>query len=1014
MKALSFLLNRPIGVSLFFLAFVLLGLVSALKIPIALLPDIPVGTITIKTEAEGYSARKLEDEIASYIRFQMLQVSKVEGIESRSYDGINITRLSFPFGSDMEMALFEVNEQLDRVLNLLPRSLPRPIVMQTDIADIPVFYLNLTIEGETDFTNVEFNRFAHDVVRRRLEQLPGIAFVDISGVVEEEIAIIPDREKMRQLNIDYKEIENTIQESLIYPFTVQLTKNKLEYTLAFPAILKGAEDIEQLYIKRDSRNIPLRNFAQVKLQQKPAQGYCISNGEQAISMAIIGQDGSRLDQLKTDVNQVVKEIQSRYPQMAFEIINDQSELLVTTISNLVITLLIGTVLAIVMVLLFLGSRRLPFIIGLSIPVSLLISLMFFRLLGLSINIVSLSGLILGIGMMIDNSIIVVDNISRKYLETNNLTSAVIKAPIEVFPPLLSSVLTTTGIFIPLIFLSGLSGALFYDQAIAIATGLFVSLAVSIILIPLYYKILKPANVDRKTIFNSLFYRFYEHGFTVVYKHQITAAIVAIVLIVAGYFSIVGIRKEKMPPLTRLNNMIHIDWNQEISAKENSRRAIELSGVVKDLYEQQVIWAGRQQYYLQHLAEQSIREARVYQKFKTPAARDSATSRLAWWMAKNYPAAVMTYEIVPNLFDYIFEDDEPDLELRFYYDHPDMGTYYIFEPLLDSLERSIFPVRTRALPTQEQIGFVMDPSRMRLLDINRESLAAELSNQLQPAKIASLARGAQLQDITFRNRHPFTIDWANEVFLNNSENRRIPLSRLGDETRYLNYTSIYANRQGEYIPAEIMKGEITDPNHIIERAKSVVNNHSGWNVEATGEMINKNKLALEMGLVMAVSVILLYFILAAQFESLIQPLIILLEIPMDIIGVTLMLFLFGSSINIMSMIGIIVMAGIAINDSILKVDTINLLRKEGMSLDEAIHKAGQIRLRPIIMTSLTTICALVPFLFVGGIGNEIQKPLALAIIGGLGLGTIVSLLYVPFFYRWTYLLGDYLKVQFSKK
>lgn len=997
-----------------FLAFVLLGVVAMQQIPVSLLPAIPIGNITIKTVAEGYSSRKLDDEAIRHIRYQMMQISKVKDISSKTYDGLGIVELSFPMGTDMDLALFEVNEQLDRVLGMLPRDINRPVVMQIGASDIPIMYLNLTQKKQSQWSATELSRFANDVVRRRLEQIPGVAFVDISGVAHDEVAITPNRARMELLGIKNSDIVNLLSNTSHKATTVRLQQGEQEYQIVFPTLVSTLHQLREMEIRKNNRKVRLHEVCHIDIKTKPADGYCLYNGLPAISMAVIGQDGSRVGVVKESIQEVISQLTTNYPQISFSEVNDQSEFLELTISNLVITLIIGTLLAIAMVFLFIGSSRLPIVIGVSIPVSLLISILFFNILGISVNIISLSGLILGIGMMIDNAIIVVENISRRYAITNNLSFAVVEGPMEVLVPLLSSVLSTTSIFIPLVFLSGISGALFYDQAIAISVGLFVSLVVSMVLIPLYYKLLRPVHTADSTFASRVFQRLYELGFTFFEKHQKMLMLLCALLIIGGVLSLINAKKERIPEVTRTNAMVYVDWNSPITPQENQKRTQQLLNIAKGKTSQQLAWVGRQQYFLNHLSNQNARETRCFFAFATQNSWQAILDSMQSWLAVTYPKAIIEQEIVPNLFDYIFLDNEPELTLQLQYSNPEQALPGNSLPMLTNIKKALRPLQVQDIAIQEQIHFNINPQRLDALGVNAQQLITDIALQLNNHKVSTISQGIDVKDIVIKGDSSLSNEWAREVFITNGSNTKVALSKLGAEHRAVGWNAIYANKQGEYLPLPIESLGNNSAQWVVNQAKMVMQGHENWSVSAIGSATQQKAQFREMMLVLIVSLGLLFFILAAQFESLTQPLIILLEIPINIIGVTLMLFLFGSSINIISMIGIVVMAGIVINDSILKVDTINRLIKGGETVRNAVHKAGKIRLRPIIMTSLTTIFALIPFLFGKGLGNEIQKPMALAIIGGLGLGTVVSLVFLPFFYQWLHKATVFAKKRFCRR
>ncbi|MCG8411204.1 MAG: efflux RND transporter permease subunit [Bacteroidales bacterium] len=997
MKIIAFFYHRPVAVSMFFLALVLLGIISAFKIPVTLLPEIPIGKISIKVEAPEYSSRKIEDEITRNLRLQLLQLNNTTEINSTTRNNVSQLELSFPFGTDMEMAFIEVNEQIDRFLPMLPKNIERPKVMHSKANDIPIFYLNLTPK-ENNLEELEkLNTFAKNVLVRRLEQLKGIAFVDISGINQTEILIRKNKAKCSVLGITNKDIELAIGSILSKSKNIKLERNNQEYNIQFQSPIQNINDLNDVIITKEKFRIPISEICSIEKKIKAPDGYCISNGKQTISLAVICQSSSRISKLKKDIQKLINEQQQTYPQLQFELINDQSKLLNITISNLLQSLLVGFFLVLIVVFIFIPNKNLSLLIGFSIPISLLICLFFFDLFHISINIISLSGLILGIGMMIDNAIIVIDNINRKYEKTNNLFLSTTQGTSEIFSALLSSALTTTCIFIPLIFLSGISGALFHDQAIAIATGLFVSLGVSCILLPVWYKKIDPTPNTKSTSINKWFLNLYEKGFLFLSKRQKTLAVTSGLLIIIGIGGIMTLKRETMPKITRLNSLIHINWNEEITSSENKRRTTELHKLLNKYTSNQLSWVGRQQYILGHIQEQSPKETRTFLSFEKKQDKQQAIYELNKIITSQYPIAIVKNEIVPNLFDFIFSKKDPDLKLKLYYNNPEIAKPNKIKPLYNQID-SLFANEKKLInPTQTTISYKLNPKKLNLYKINYSSIIDQIKYNLTKYKINKFAEGKDIFDIVLDNNSEYTNNWADTFYIKNEKGDAFSLKKLGQQQQITEWEQITADKSGEYLPYEIH--DLHTVNIPRNKLNQLFINNSNWHLGISGNANQKSSLAKEMLIILIISVLLLYFILAAQFESLTQPLIILLELPINLSGIFLILSISHSSLNILSMIGIVVMVGIVINDSILKVDTINRFIAEGSKPNEAIHQAGLIRLRPILMTSLTTILALTPFLFGNGIGNEIQKPLSLVIIGGLGLGTIVSSLFVPFFYKW---------------
>lgn len=999
MKVISFFYKRPVAVTMVFLAMLILGIVSIFEIPVTMLPEIPIGKITVKVDAPGYSSRKLEDDVIKNLKFQLMQLNYASSIESETRNNSGVIELYFPFGTDMEMAFIETNEQVDRYLPSLPKDIQRPKVMHTTANDIPLFYLNIWTSSINPETFSELNVYVKNVISRRLEQLPGIAFVDLSGLIETEIKITKDTSKFVSLGLNDQDLELVLKKSLIENKTFTLEKNSQEFKLLLQSPVQNFKDLKEIVLSKDGKILTLGEICKIEKSIKSPEGYCLLNGSPAISLAIISQPGSRIGKVKSDVRKLLTQIHNEYPDIKYEIVNDQGLLLNSTLNNLLQSLIVGFILALVIVYVFIPNRALALLIGISIPISLLISIFFFNLVNMTINIISLSGLILGIGMMIDNAIIVIDNISQKYFESENIFKSVVIGTTEIFQPLLSSVLTTTCIFIPLVFLSGISGALFKDQAIAIAIGLSVSLLISIVLLPVYFKIIKPKFKSGNSIVNRWFHDVYEKAFRRLNRKPITVVVLSVLFIITGFVGLGIINREEMPEITRLTNSIYIDWNEQITCNENNRRIRSLHKELEPNALNVLSWIGKQQFILNHIKEQGVKESRTFIAFASKHDQEKGLKQLNEFVSERYPNAIIKNEIVANIFDFVFSDSEPDLTLKLYYQNKFDAQPQKVRKIIKRLDSLAFPEKRTELAVQSIVGYRIDPVRLQMLDIDYSSAVAEIQNFFQPYKLGEISDGNEINDIVISSQQHISGFWQNGFILKNKNGENYSIEKLGIQTNIEEWEVIFADQNGEYIPFEIPV--LVNNNFPIEKTRSVISGYDGWSLVAEGAIYNKQKQLIEMVVVFIISVLLLYFILAAQFESLLQPLIILIEIPIDLAGIFILLFVFDDSLNIISLIGIVVMTGIVINDSILKIDTINRLIKSGYTIDNAIHYAGVIRLRPILMTTLTTILALIPYLFGSGIGNEIQRPMALVIIGGLFLGTIVSSLFVPFYYKGLY-------------
>ncbi|MFV0247969.1 MAG: efflux RND transporter permease subunit [Tenacibaculum sp.] len=993
----KFLTNRPIAVFMTTLAFLLLGIVAAFRISTSLMPDIPIPEITVQVSYPNNTARELETNVVRPLRNQLLKVGNLKDISSETRDGFATLKLSFEHRTNTNLAFVETNEKVDASLNYLPRELERPKVIKASATDIPI--VNLTVSLNQDFSPekfLELSNFTEAVLKKRIEQLPDIALADISGLTKSEILVTPNIQKLQSLKISSNELINAIEQNNFELGNLLVQNGIYQYNFKFANPLKNKKDIEHIYLNIHGKLFQLQNLAKVQLQLEQDRGLVYVNGKRAIALAIIKKADAQVYELKESLEKITQSFIKDYPNLEFNTNQDQSKLLQLSIDNLKSSLWIGSFLAILIMFFFLQDVKLPLIIAISIPVSLVISILFMYLFGLSVNVISLSGLILGVGMMIDNAIIVIDNITQELETENSLINACVKGTNKIITPLISSVLTNCSVFIPLLFLSGITGALFYDQALAVAIGLFSSLLVSILLIPVAYKQLKnrkfaiekwlQLNVKTQRIENwyEKGYNFFLNRKAIVYSVSMFFALLALILLMTMEYS-------QLPKINQNEAILVVDWNENITVNENQKR---INTLFNDKTSLETVFSqiGEQQFLLESENSKSFSEASIYIKTNTIAEIESLKKSLSNHIKKTFPNATFTLEEPKNIFQYLFGNQKSELIARVF----STGSLEVpSEENLPNIQNLLKDESTSEIPLKKTTFIEILHEKVLLYYVSYDNLLNELKSIFNKNFINNLKTNQKFIPIKLNyQKEAFETMIAN-LFVKNKNDELIAIRNLIKTYSAQQYKTITSNRSGEYLAFDIK----TDNNveNKVNKIQNTFNNQQNYNVRFDGSFFDIQALSNELLIVVLVAVLLLYFIMAAQFESLWQPLIILLEIPIDIGGALLLLWFFGETINVMSAIGIVVMSGIIVNDSILKLHTINLLRKEGKSIQEAIKLGGKLRLKSILMTSLTTILALLPFFFIGGLGAKLQKPLALAVIGGMLIGTFISLYFIPLIY-----------------
>lgn len=1001
------------------LAILILGAVAGSLIPVSLMPDIDIPEVTVHVSGKNASARQLENTVISPLRRQLMQVSHLTDIRSETRNEKSVISLSFAYGTDIDFAFIEVNEKIDRAMSFLPRQVPRPRVIKASATDVPVYYLNLMLKDrppapvnavsttqETLYPVsqkfVELSSFANQVIRKRLEQLPEVAMADISGLVHPELLVLPDMAKLEALGITVEQLEAVMRAGNVNLGNLLIKDGQYQYNVRFNATLRDKRDIEALYLKIEGRLLQLKDVATVVEHPQARKGMVTHNGHDAVSIAVIKQTDAQMGDLKEKLDQLVSQFNTDYPDVAFAVTRDQTKLLDYSISNLSQNLLWGAILAFSVMLLFLKDFKSPLLIGISMPASLIISLIFFYLLDISINIISLSGLVLGLGMMVDNSIIVIDNITQHRERGGALVPACIQGTNEVFTPMLSSMLTSCAVFIPLIFLSGISGALFYDQAVAVAIGHFASLLVAVTLIPVYYKIIYgnaaiSGNNNWLHRINVIDYdALYETSFRWVMRHQRTVWLMVMVVLMTGVFVYTDLPRSKLPALTTDEILLAVDWNETISPEENGSRVTALLSGVSHYTAENTCLIGEQQFLLEK-SEAGPAESVIYFKVKAPDDLALLQSDVKDFFINQYPNAVFAFKEADNFFNLIFPESEPPLVARLRpATDPGNRQNEVLPKAINDIRQILPEKHLDAVSWQEGIVLRTDPVRLMTYDIPFESLYKKLTVAFNQHEVFLMKDNQDFVPVVLGGRPKLISDVLSDAYVANREGDVYPVRELVTEDRSYDLKVITAGQEGAYFPVDL-KANAGEAAGLMEKVNSVFRDNTFYEVDFSGSVFSDEALIRDLAIILMISLALLYFILAAQFESLQLPVIVLIEIPIDIAGAFLFLKLFGSGINLMSMIGIVVMSGIVINDSILKLDTANQLRKEGYSLLRALLVTGQRRLKPILMTSLTTVLAMSPLLLTSGLGAELQKPLAVALTGGMIVGTLVSLYFIPLCY-----------------
>lgn len=1018
---IKYLLEHRIAVIMAFLALVIVGCVTYVTLPVSLLPDIAIPHITVQVTEENISARELENTVVAPLRRQLMQTNGLEELKSKTRDGSAVIFLTMGYGVNTDLAFIEVNEKIDGAMNSLPKYIKRPKAVKASATDIPVMYLQMTSKNKheelklkkqssvQDSQFLEISRIAENIVRRRLEQQPEIAMVDITGVPGQVLKITPDLNMMAQTGLTIEDIESALIANNVEPGSMTVRDGYYEYNIHVTNLLRSVDDVKAIRIRKGDRLMTLGNFVDVKLTSKTPTGYSTYKGKRAVTLAIIKHSDESMDRLKKAIHSTVEYFSEQYPDIEFTETRSQTELLDFTISNLEQNLILGLILVFIVCILFMHSVRSSLIIGLSIIVSVILTFLLFYLFHVSVNIISMSGLILAVGMMIDNSVIVTENITQYRQSGDALMPACVKGTSEMITPMLSSSLTTVAVFVPLIFMSGIAGAIFSDQAFSITAGLAASYIVGITLLPVLYYIFENGELRMKnqkcslntksTILtsHSSFLNYYDRGIDFCFRHKwelIIATLLMVPLCVVLFFIM---PQQRMPDIESNETLVRIDWNENISLDENRKR---VAVIADSSLTATSAYIGPQDYLLSSDINLSSAESEIYFQTEYPSEIEPLQLRIKNLISTKYPFANVSFSKTENVFEKIFSSNEANIEARIH--SASSGYTSVAQDMVtlkDELE-SATGYKISPIPLRNQIDVLIDRDLLALYNVDYSEVERALCTAFKGNEVSTLRSFQEYTPIEIDGSENGIWEVISSLFVRSRADKAgnrtdIPLRNLIKTAESKDLKTIVAGVAGEYVPLDF--DTVGNERNLMDKISETIHSFGDYEVNFVGSFFSNAKMMRELIVILLVSVMLMYFILCAQFGSFLQPLIVLLEIPVDTAFALLTLMIFGQSLNLMSAIGIIVTCGIVVNDSILKLDSINELRNTGMPLMEAIHTAGSRRLRAIIMTSLTTIFAMLPVLFTSDMGSELQRPLAIAMIGSMIVGTLVSVFVIPLFY-----------------
>ncbi|MGN7310542.1 efflux RND transporter permease subunit [Alkalicoccobacillus gibsonii] len=1000
---INFSIRRPIFTLVGMVLFIIIGIVALTRLPLQLFPEINPPVAAVITSYSDVNPNEIEDTVTIPLEQQLSTTSGLKNMTSNSMEGTSMIILEFDWSTNIEDVELDIINTL-RGANL-PTDANEPSFVKFDPSMMPLIQMAVTSNADL----VDFQDKVSDL-EDELIRIPGVASVGESGSLSEEIQVDLDPASLEEAGLSQGEIVSAIQASDISLPGGTVKRDDLSLTTRVVKELSNVEELEELVVgvNPTGDELILTDVAEVRVALEDQEVLTRSNQQEAIQLSIMPESGANTVQISNAVNDQLEELllDSEYEDLEAAILYDEGDFISASIDSVTSAMIYGGLLAMVVLLFFLRNLKTPFIVGIAIPFSVIVTFGFMFFADIGLNIMSLGGLALGIGMLVDNAIVVIENIYRHLSMKKEPRQAAFDGTKEVSGAIIASTLTTVSVFLPIVFISGIVGDLFKELAYTVSFSLIASLLVALTVVPmLASRLLKKPNEEteskRRT---SRVMEGLRHSTIWSLKHRFTVLAITFVLLVGGIVGLTTVGTELIPDSDQGSFFVDIELEPGTSL-ERTQETVESVEEILDGYreiENYVSTAGSSDNQMMGGSNSSY-TAEITVSMVDPDDRNQSTAAFLESIEREIERADSDAEIRAYTASAAFGGEANTLQFTL----TDSNQERLYEEA-DELQAELNDerlVRDIELSIEEQVPEI-------LLTIDEE---AARSNGLTPSEIAQQVNTAtrgevatvieeqeQFLEVIVRLAPESTesTEELENLNIRNAEGEFVSLNEVASIEEGMSPASIQRLNQEGAVEFTVTYTEASNLSAIRSAVDTIVEDIEldeattftyGGEQEILDDSINSMILAIVL------AAIFIYLIMAAQFESLKLPFIIMFTVPLVVIGLSIALVVTQTAIGITTFIGLIILLGIVVNNGIVMLDFVNQMKEKGMSTYQALIESVQLRTRPIVMTSATTILGMVPLSLAIGEGSEFQQPMAIAIIGGLISGTLLTLFVIPVVY-----------------
>ncbi|SFM27433.1 hydrophobic/amphiphilic exporter-1, HAE1 family [Gracilibacillus orientalis] len=1014
MKLVNTSVKRPVGVIMIVLAIIAMGVISVRSLAIDLFPEIDLPIAVVATSYPDAAPQEVEKLVSEPIEGGLSSIEGVNTIQSQSQTGSSLVIVMFENGTNLDNALLEVRESVDQVKAMLPDSANDPSVLRFNPNQMPIMWVGLTGSDTTTLQTV-----AEDTIQPYFERQSGVASVSIEGGEERVIELALNRSSMMQYGVSTQSIQQALQGANQSGSAGAIQRGDQDLQLRVDGTFGSVEDIGETIIQTpQGSQITVEDVADVN-DTLQANGTTLVNNETAVVLSILKQSDGNTVEASDNVLAAMDDLNKDLPEgVSLDVVVDTSDFIKQSINSVIQNMIFGGIFALLVLLLFLKSVRATLVIGVSIPIAIVSTFVLLYFTGGTLNVLTMGGLALGIGMMVDSSIVILENIVSYRQKGYSIKESAIKGASELAPAVIASTTTTLVVFLPIVFVEGMASELFTPLALTVSFALIASLAVSVTLIPmLSSKLLSKAMEDngRRYWFDRFLQKVingYQRVIEKALKLRKTTITVTIVAIIASVSLIPFIGTAFIPEGDQ--GQVGITVETPTGTNEEKRLAIteqvnEILTDYDDVIDVSYVTVGGGN------PEDAVMTGgsdASYQIQLLPAdERDQTTSSVVQQLDEELQDIAGAEIIVSEASSGAGLGDPIQIQIS----GPETDVLQeLSDQVLMVLEdvEGVYNPTSSLSDTQPEMSVQVDRELAAQYGLSYQEVMSQIQLGFTGQTVMQYREAGEEMNVKlmYPEEQRSTINDLENLMIQNQEGTTIPLQTIADFEQVQSPATI--SRQNQQRQVNITSGiEGSDLGTVSQNVESALDSMAfpaDYEYSIGGQAEDMAEAFVDLALALVLSIFLVYAVMAIQFENFLHPLIIMFSMPATAVGVFGGLFITGQPLSITAFIGVIMLAGIVVNNAIVLVDYINILRDRGMDRHEAIVEAGKTRLRPILMTTLTTILAMVPLALGYGEGAEMQQPMAITVIFGLLTSSIFTLVLIPVVYTYFDNLSERIK------